>query len=194
MHTYSHSAVHWLLAIAWYAFVAFWLIAAGWASPAVKRQSLRSRALTILLGAIPFFLLFTDALRRGPLAWRFVAPRNWVLIAGVALTYAGIALAIWARVILGKNWSATVTIKQDHRLIRQGPYSTVRHPIYSGLLLALFGTALVVGEWRGLIAVAVAFLVWLVKYRTEERFMTEQFGSEYEDYRRHTGALVPFIL
>ena len=103
-------------------------------------------------------------------------------------------MAIWARVALGRNWSGTVTIKQYHQLIRTGPYSVVRHPIYSGLLLALLGTALAVGETRGLVALAGAFLMGIFKARTEERFMIEQFGSQYEDYRKRTKALVPFIL
>ena len=87
-----------------------------------------------------------------------------------------------------------MTIKEGHQLIRTGPYSVVRHPIYSGLLLAVIGTALVVGEVRGLVAVTIAFTAWLAKLRTEEAFLMEQFGSQYEEYRRHTRALVPFIL
>jgi protein-S-isoprenylcysteine O-methyltransferase Ste14 len=189
-----HILVHRSLEIAWWAFVLFWLAASIFSSRVVKRQSAASRLLTLVLGAIPFFLIFTDNLRYGLLDRQFVPDNPTVAVAGVALTYAGIALAIWARIILGRNWSATVTIKQDHQLIRSGPYSVVRHPIYSGLLLALLGTALDVGELRALAAVGIALLIWLFKSRTEERFMVEQFGEEYEDYRRHTRALVPFIL
>jgi protein-S-isoprenylcysteine O-methyltransferase Ste14 len=182
------------LEIAWGTFILFWLLAALFASRAVKRESPARRALTIVLGAIPFLLMFTDHLNYGPLAHRLIPHEPLVAVAGVALTYAGIALAIWARVIMGRNWSAAVTIKQDHRLIRTGPYSAVRHPIYSGLLLALLGTALDVGEVRGLAAFVIALLIWLFKSRTEERFMVEQFGQDYEEYRRRTRALVPFIL
>jgi protein-S-isoprenylcysteine O-methyltransferase Ste14 len=187
-------SVPWLIGIAWMIFFVFWVAAALFASRAVKRQSWWGRALTLAIGAIPFYLLFTDNLRYGALGWRLLPSAPAVLTAGVVLAYAGLALAIWARLILGKNWSATVTIKEDHRLVRTGPYSVVRHPIYSGLLLAVFGTALVLGEVRGLVAVAIAFAAWLIKSRTEERFMVEQFGPEYEEYRRHTRALVPFIL
>lgn len=182
------------LEIPWGVLIVFWLVAACFASRAVKRQSGRGRALTIVAGALPFFLLFTHATRWGPLGWRVIPASPFVLLAGVALTYAGVALAIWARVVLGKQWSGTVTIKEGHRLIRNGPYSVVRHPIYSGLILAVLGTALEVGELRGLVALAMILAVWLIKLRVEERFMVEQFGREYEDYRRHTWALVPFIL
>lgn len=175
-------------------FVLFWFVTGFFTTRAIKRQSWWGRALSITLGAVPFCLLFTDELRYGPLAWQFVPRAPSVLVAGVALTYSGIALAIWARAILGRNWSGTVTIKEGHRLIRTGPYSVVRHPIYSGLLLAALGTSLVVGEMRGLVAVAMAFTIWIVKSRTEERFLTEQFGWEYKEYRKQTRALVPFIL
>ena len=91
------------------------------------------------------------------------------------------------------NWSSSVTVKQDHTLIRTGPYTVVRHPIYSGLILAIFGTALALGEFRDLLAVGVLFATFLIKSRTEERFMTEQFGHDYEHYRHETKALIPFI-
>jgi protein-S-isoprenylcysteine O-methyltransferase Ste14 len=183
-----------LLEIAWVTFILFWLIAAFFTSRVAKREKPARRAVTLVLGAIPFLLLFTDDLRYGLLARRFVSDQPTVAVSGVALTYAGIALAVWARVILGRNWSASVTIKQNHRLIRTGPYSVVRHPIYSGLLLALLGTALDVGEVRGMAAVGIALLIWILKSRAEERFMVEQFGQEYEAYRGRTRALVPFIL
>jgi protein-S-isoprenylcysteine O-methyltransferase Ste14 len=189
-----HTIVHRLLVTAWVTFFLYWLIAAFFASRAVKRESPARRALTLLLGSIPFFLMFTGDLRYGLLARRFVPDVRSVAVAGAVVTYAGLALAIWARVILGRNWSAAVTIKHEHRLIRSGPYAVVRHPIYSGLLLALLGTGLDVGEVRALAAVAIAFLVWHFKSRTEERFMVEQFGREYEEYRRRTRALVPFVL
>ena len=75
---------------------------------------------------------------------------------GAALTFAGIAFAIWARVWIAGNWSSDVTLKRDHELIVTGPYRWVRHPIYTGILVALIGTALAVGEWRGALAVVLA--------------------------------------
>ena len=103
-------------------------------------------------------------------------------------------LAVCSRVFLGRNWSAMVTIKQDHEIIRRGPYALVRHPMYSGFLLAVLGTALAVGEVRGLLALGFVFLGLWLKLRTEEQFLTEQFGAQYIQYQRESKALIPFVL
>ena len=100
-------------------------------------------------------------------------------------------IAIWARRHLGSNWSGLVTFKRDHELICTGPYRWVRHPIYTGLLLAVLGTALVLGEWRGILALLLLIVAHTLKARREEALMARHFGSVYEDYRRKTGFLVP---
>jgi protein-S-isoprenylcysteine O-methyltransferase Ste14 len=97
------------------------------------------------------------------------------------------------RALLGSNWSATVTVKQHHELIRRGPYAIVRHPIYSGFLLGVLGTALALGEVRGLVALALAFAGWYLKARNEEQFLVEQFGDAYVGYRRNVKQLIPFV-
>ncbi len=116
---------------------------------------------------------------------------RWI---GLALTAIGIGFAIAARLWIGSNWSGRVTIKEQHQLIQSGPYSLVRHPIYSGLLLALLGTALVHGELRGLAGFALAALGWVLKLRTEEAFLSQQFGDAYLDYKQRVKALVPFVV
>ena len=189
-----HHAIKWSIEAAWVAFCAYWFIMAFGVKRAVKRQSLSSRGLHIAVGVVAYVLLFTDYLSWGPLAWRFLPDSRAWAAAGAVVTWAGVALAIWARTILGRNWSATVTVKQEHTLIRNAPYSTVRHPIYSGLLLAGLGTALAVGELHSLLAVAIGLVGFRIKSRLEEQFMVEQFGQEYEDYRQHSWALVPFVL
>jgi protein-S-isoprenylcysteine O-methyltransferase Ste14 len=107
------------------------------------------------------------------------------------LTYLGAAIAIWARIILGQNWSARVTLKVGHELIRSGPYRYVRHPIYTGMLLAMIGTAMVAGEWRGAAAVALSIIAFCLKAQREEQFMVTEFGETYHEYRSQTGFLVP---
>ena len=105
----------------------------------------------------------------------------------------GLGISIWARRVLGRNWSGIVTVKQDHELIRTGPYRYVRHPIYTGLLLAILGTALIFGEWRGLIAFVIFTAAIMLKVRTEERFMDESFPEQYARYRAEVPALLPFL-
>lgn len=191
---FFHHDIKWFIDAAWIAFCAYWFVMAFGVKRAVKRQSPSSKFLHIAVAVLAYMLLFTRRFSWGLLSSRFVPDdRGWIL-AGAALTYAGIALAIWARAILGGNWSATVTVKQDHSLVRTGPYGAVRHPIYSGLLLAFLGTALVIGEVHSLLAVTIGLVGFRVKSRLEEHFMIEQFGHEYEEYRQHTRALVPFVL
>ena len=102
--------------------------------------------------------------------------------------------AIWARNVLGRNWSGIVTLKQDHELIRTGPYRYVRHPIYTGLLIAFAGSAIARGEWRGLLALAIAFVALWRKLKLEEQWMIETFGDAYRRYRDEVRALIPFVL
>ena len=106
---------------------------------------------------------------------------------------AGLSFAAWARVHLGKYWSGHVTLKPGHRLIRSGPYAIVRHPIYTGLLLAFIGTAVVIDEVRGVVAVILILEAHIRKLRLEERWLTGEFGSEYDLYKREVKALIPGI-
>jgi protein-S-isoprenylcysteine O-methyltransferase Ste14 len=97
-------------------------------------------------------------------------------------------------VFLGRNWSATVTVKDQHELIRRGPYRFVRHPIYTGMLLAFLGTAIAQDQWRSLLAFVLVWLALWRKWRLEERFMQETFGEQYAAYRREVPAVVPWKL
>lgn len=84
-------------------------------------------------------------------------------------------------------------MKEGHELVTTGPYAILRHPIYSGLLLALVGSAIAVGEWRAVLAVALALLYFVPKLRLEERWMRQEFGEAYRVYCERTRALVPFV-
>jgi protein-S-isoprenylcysteine O-methyltransferase Ste14 len=112
---------------------------------------------------------------------------------GVALTALGLGIAVAARIHLGGNWSARVEIKEDHSLIRTGPYRYVRHPIYSGILLALVGSAMALDRWRALLGFALIFAALLLKARHEEERL-RQVLPEYGAYARETAALIPFLL
>jgi protein-S-isoprenylcysteine O-methyltransferase Ste14 len=116
------------------------------------------------------------------------------LAAGIALVALGLGFSLLARVWLGRNWSGTVTVKREHELIRSGPYALVRHPIYTGMITALVGTSLAIGNGRAALGVAVLLCGLLYKMRIEERFMAETFGEAYARYRREVPALIPFVI
>jgi protein-S-isoprenylcysteine O-methyltransferase Ste14 len=103
----------------------------------------------------------------------------------------GLALAIWARRVLGRNWSGEITIKEDHQLVRSGPYAKVRHPIYTALLLMYVGTTIVSGQIHALLGLLVAIIAYLRKTRMEETNLVNAFGARYYEYRKETWAIVP---
>lgn len=113
---------------------------------------------------------------------------------GLAMSWLGVGFAIWAREHLGRYWSGRVTLKEGHQLIRTGPYRVVRHPIYTGALVALTGVAVARGDLRGVVGVALSIVVFLRKIFLEERVLIGHFGDAYRDYRRQVRALIPFIL
>lgn len=182
-----------ICAILWEGLWLVWLTAWLRTKPTQERAGLGLRLLYGIPGLLAFYLLFGDSRYFGWLQTRII-PRS-LLVDGsaVALTALGVAFAIWARFYIGQNWSSAVSIKVGHQLIRTGPYAWVRHPIYSGLLLAMIGTAIARREPRGFVAFALLWLAFVIKSRMEEGFMRKTFGTEYEEYNRATGALVPRV-
>ena len=171
----------------------YWAVGALRFKPVARRENLLSRVSHLALMALVLGLLFSNSTRIGFLGIRVIPEYSWIGWAGLCVTVAGCAFAMWARALLGSNWSSAVTVKKHHELMRSGPYAIVRHPIYSGFLFGILGTALAVGEVRGLIALALAFAAWFKKARTEEEFLIEQFGSAYIDYSQQAKQLIPFV-
>jgi protein-S-isoprenylcysteine O-methyltransferase Ste14 len=180
----------------WMAWAVLWVLFALRTKRAQQRLKI-SQAMTYMLPtAVGAYLCLS---RSGVLSrvglWRpSIPPLPWLMWLGAALTLAGLLFAVWARLYLGKNWSGMVTVKHDHELIRSGPYRFVRHPIYSGILLALVGTVICRRNVWGFLGVAIVWLGLWMKSRREERFMVETFGPQYHDYRRTTGGIVPRVL
>jgi len=176
----------------WNIWLLSWIIAARWSSPIAVAQSARDRFLQsalVLTGAA--FIVFRVI---GPLSHPLFRASPLLGWAGVALAIAGLAFTWWARVHLGREWSLSVTLKQDHRLVRSGPYAITRHPIYTGILLALLGSVIVYHvSPQGLLGLALATCGFVLKLRQEERFMTERFGDAYREYRARVRALVPGV-
>lgn len=187
----SHPSLWQIELIPWWAFAAYWAITWLRVKRTKTAEPLMGRLSTILPLAVAFELLFSKSASIGPLGWRFLPDEAAVAWTGVVVTALGAAVAIWARYTLGEYWSARVTLKEGHQIIRSGPYRFVRHPIYTGMLVASIGTALVVGEWRAAVAVVLLLAVHSLKARREERLLTSEFGEEYLAYRRSTGFLFP---
>jgi protein-S-isoprenylcysteine O-methyltransferase Ste14 len=184
-----------LLPFMWLAWVGYWWFRSGNVKASTRREPFLSRLLHIVPLVFAGMLLWLPGIPLVPwLNARFVPLSEWAFWAGAALALAGFLFTVWAREHLGRNWSGIVTVKQDHELIVDGPYALVRHPIYTGLLLAFAGTGLALGEWRGVLAVVIALLALWRKLRIEERWMQEQFGEQYRAYKHRVAALVPFVL
>jgi protein-S-isoprenylcysteine O-methyltransferase Ste14 len=175
----------------WTVFAAYWVAQGLRAKRAEKREGAGERLAHVLMMGAAFYLVAIEDPRLGKLNERFIVQREWATDLGLALAFAGVAFAIWARRHIGKYWSARVSIVSQHKLIRTGPYALIRHPIYTGMLVALVGTALVVGEYRALVGVAIAFLGFARKAKKEEALLARQFGEEFEEHRRRTGFFLP---
>jgi protein-S-isoprenylcysteine O-methyltransferase Ste14 len=178
-------------AVLWSAWAISWAVAARWASRPEARSPARQQwfywalvvAGTVLIG----FNFYTG---QSGVEWMPFGTKEQILFV-VAL--AGLAFTWWARVHLGMLWSGTVTRKAHHKIIKTGPYAIVRHPIYSGLSLALIATVLLRPGWLGLLGAAAIIASFVIKYRLEERFLMEELGPEYKHYRKEVAALVPFF-
>ena len=176
---------------AWAAFLVVWIVWGLKTKPTQAREGASSRLSYIPLSIAGAYLMFSAHVPREVLRARIFNPSIVTNALGVAITLAGVAFAIWARAYLGGNWSSAVTVKVGHQLIRTGPYRWVRHPIYTGMILALLGTAMERGQVRGVIAVVLVYAGFKMKSKIEERAMTNTFGDAYTEYRRTTGAIVP---
>lgn len=178
----------------WFVWIFYWIASASNTKRTARRESLASR----LSHGVPLLiaiLLFSWPNRRGhgllfaPI-WPPSPPAYGL---GLLMLLAGFAITVWARLTLGRNWSGSVTIKDSHELVQSGPYRWVRHPIYSGLVLAFFGSALGLDEWRGALAAVLVFVAFRIKLGIEERWMTGHFGPNYEAYRKRTKMLIPLL-
>lgn len=175
----------------WLAWAISWIIAARWSSKAVRRQG--------GTGVLVYRMLFLA----GGVVLAVPARTNWAIHLWwptyseawfcVTAALAGFAFSWWARLHLGALWSGSITIKADHRIVETGPYALVRHPIYSGLILALLATALIKGTLPGLAGVALILAGIVMKARLEEALLREDIGAQaYDAYARRVPMLVPF--
>jgi protein-S-isoprenylcysteine O-methyltransferase Ste14 len=179
----------------WGVWLASWTVARLWSNRTEKRAGVGAELLFRALLGVGGILLFAFPLRPHYFAqaqlWRLGDAPNWIL---VALTAAGLWFTWWARIHLGRLWSDLIVKKAGHHVVDTGPYRLVRHPIYSGLILAAFTTAIEKGTSFALLGVATTTLAFYTKARREERFLRDELGEDaYDAYARKTAMLVPFV-
>ena len=168
---------------AWIAFGSYWLIAARWVQAARTSESPAYRIFRLLLLIITFTLLFAKWTAVSFLGWHFFSQTRVAVYIGFALAILGLAIAIWARVSLGQYWSDKIVLKIGHRLVRSGPYARMRHPIYSGVLLGVAGSALLVDQWRGVLAFLLLLVNYTVKAKREDKIRLEEFSEDLVEHR-----------
>lgn len=180
-------AVELVLGIGWALFWLYWYIAAR----SMKRgrrpwsHEIRIRLVMIVVAIL--------VVRFGGFRGHGIDTDRWLEAIGLLLFAAGIAFAVWARLVIGRNWGTPMTEKDEPELVTSGPYRLVRHPIYSGILLASVGTAIAL-SWPWLVLVALIGMYFVYSARVEERFLEKQFPEQYRAYERTTKMLVPFVL
>jgi protein-S-isoprenylcysteine O-methyltransferase Ste14 len=189
---WSSTGIRW----AWLLVLGYWAWSARRARPTERREPWWTQLLAYWLPLAAAVLLLGEGEWYGH-SWlreQFVPHSTLVHAIALATCTAGAALAIWSRYLLGSNWSSVVELKAGHQLVETGPYRFIRHPIYTGLLLLFLGNALQVGDWRGLLAVAIVLASFWRKLKLEEAWLGERFGATWQAYAQRTRALVPGIL
>ena len=194
MEVHGYSSGLGVIRVCWIIFVVVWLLGATWTKRTIYRESKAERTRYWLLLVIGYFLVIKSSALPPPFD-RLVVPHTtssaW---SGVFLCVSGLVFAIWARLILGRNWSGVITLKEGHELIERGPYRIARHPIYTGILAMFAGTAIVIGYFGGFIGLVLLFVSFWVKLKREEDLMLEHFPTKYAAYQRRVKRIIPFLL
>ena len=172
----------------WAIFFVYWLFHAFNVKQTIERQSIRSRLVVTIPTAVGFMLIVNS---RGPRLIPSNDAAAWVII---AFALEGLAMTIWARRTLGRNWSANVNFKEGHELIRIGPYRFVRHPIYTGFLSMALAAAIVNSRSLALVGFGFATLAFWYKLLQEEALMARHFPQEYPAYKATVKRLIPWVL
>ena len=182
------------MAVLWIGFWLYWLTSALRAKRSVRDQSywISQAAWRLVIIFLVVLILKVPELRRFFLEGQLFPANLAIESAGVLLCAVGMAFAVWARVHIGKNWGMPMSIREEPELVTSGPYQLVRHPIYTGIMAALLGTALVVSKiW--LLIIVVSFPYFIYSAIKEEKLMTRQFPEQYPEYKKRSKMLVPFL-
>ena len=187
---WEHPSPLWISGLLWVTYQIYWGAAAAKAAPSASAESAKSRALHTNLLTVGLLLLFVPV---PGLRGRWLPVARRVAPVGLAVQALSLALMIWARRHLGRYWSGEISKKVGHELVRSGPYRWVRHPIYTGMLGMYLGTAIVAARFHALLGFVIAVFAYARKIPMEEKNLGELFGAQYDDYRKHSWALVPLV-
>lgn len=182
-----------MIRTAWIITAVIWLLGMAFAKPRARTGSPWARLTYLALAIVGGFCIGDKRFYWGWLGERFLPFSVNILLAGSILTVVGCAVAIWARATLGSNWSGAPDVKRGHTLVQTGPYGLTRHPIYSGFVVAVLGTALAVSRYRAIVRFVLVLGSILLKIRQEEKLMSESFPEGYASYRQRVKAIVPWI-
>jgi protein-S-isoprenylcysteine O-methyltransferase Ste14 len=183
-----------VIRVCWIIFIIAWSLGVAWSKRTIYRESSAERAGYWPVLIIGYFLVIKSSVLPPPFNWLVVPHKTSSSWCGVFLCVSGLLFAIWARLKLGRNWSGLITLKEGHELIERGPYRFVRHPIYTGILAMLAGTAIALGYFGGFIGFLLVFVSFWVKLKREEDLMLEHFPAKYAAYQRRVKRIIPFLV
>jgi protein-S-isoprenylcysteine O-methyltransferase Ste14 len=194
MGAYAYLSGLGIIGVCWIIFVVVWLLGAISTKRTIYRESSTERAVYWLVLVIGYFLVIESSSLPPPFDWHVVPHTTSSAWIGAFLCVSGLVFAIWARVILGRNWSGVITLKEGHELIERGPYRIVRHPIYTGILAMFAGTAIATGYFGGFLGLLLVFVSFWLKLKREEDLMLKHFPDKYAAYQRRVKRIIPFLI
>lgn len=180
----------------WSLFWIYWILAAIKTRSNVTKESSGQRSIQRVVHLI--FVIISYAITffqfKNIFLWNRIIPNyEYVEYIGIAILVFSLLFAIWARIVLGRNWSGAIQKVEGQRLVRSGPYKYIRNPIYTGIVCGFFGTFITLGSLASIMGCCIILIIYIIKINKEQRFLILEFGEEYENYVKKSWALIPYI-
>jgi isoprenylcysteine carboxyl methyltransferase (ICMT) family protein YpbQ len=185
--------LYYLIDILWIIFWMYWLVSSLGAKKSIQGKNWVYSVIIRLIFAVIIIILMQSLHFRNVLKSHYIGFENpFIMIIGTIIIILSLAFAVWARVYLGKNWGIPMSQRENPELVTLGPYTYVRHPIYTGILFALLGTGIAIGNIWFVVFVFAAFYFIFAAIQ-EEKLMVHLFPDQYPAYMKQTKMLVPFV-
>jgi protein-S-isoprenylcysteine O-methyltransferase Ste14 len=178
--------------IGWIIFGAIFIVRKRWARDKTRKSD-RASLVGIFVQTLSLFAVWMTPRQHQT---TILPLGSWFQLLSTILVVAVIIVSLWtmsaAVRVLGKQWSLQARVLENHKLIREGPYRFVRHPIYTGMLGMIIAAGLAWSHWIGFLIALVLFTIGTaIRVRSEERLLREQFGAAFDDYKRSVPAVIP---